>query len=89
MKLFPNPLSESSDISINFLKDENFSLKIYDLTGHLVRNLTQESVRAGSYTYTWDADDEKGNQVSDGIYLLQLVTSASSQMVRLTVVRNK
>lgn len=91
---FPNPFSTSTTISFSLPlqgsphgQSENISLKIYDLQGRLIRTLADEKMSEGKNVLTWDARDENGNEVSGGIYLLQLSTLEFSITKQLSVVK--
>jgi len=47
-------------------------LKIYDLTGKLVRTLVDERQKPGYYRVNWDGRDDQGQRVSPGIYFYRL-----------------
>ena len=54
-------------------------VRIYDLGGRLVRRLdTQKPLVAGEYVLDWAADDEQGQQVPPGIYILRIDIDADS-----------
>jgi hypothetical protein len=49
-------------------------LKIYDVSGKIIRNLINTILKSGNYNYYWDAHDDKGRKVSNGIYFFKLET---------------
>jgi len=54
-------------------------VRIYDLGGRLVRRLdTQKPLVAGEYVLDWVADDEQGQLVPPGIYILRIDIDADS-----------
>ena len=55
------------------------NVRIYDLGGRLVRRLdTQKPLVAGKYVLDWAADDEQGQLVPPGIYILRIDVDADS-----------
>ena len=55
------------------------NVRIYDLGGRLVRRLDiQKSLVAGEYVLDWVADDERGQRVPPGIYILRIDVAADS-----------
>ncbi len=55
------------------------NVRIYDLGGRLVRRLDiQKSLVAGEYVLDWVADDERGQRVPPGIYILRIEVAADS-----------
>lgn len=68
----PNPFNAST--RIRFVTDEKttVSLRIYDISGRLVRTLVERTMTPGVYHKDWDARDNSGTPVSSGVYLYQL-----------------
>ena len=49
-------------------------MKIYNLSGKEIVELTNDFYTPGTYDLKWDAVDSYGNEVSSGIYIYQLNT---------------
>jgi flagellar basal-body rod modification protein FlgD len=49
-------------------EDGTVTVKIYDHEGELVRTLEQGKEKAGYHSFTWNGEDEFGEQVPDGSY---------------------
>ena len=64
----------SNGIAIEFqlMDAQNVSLKIYDGTGRLVKNLVDQRMTQGDHEIEWNAKDENDNSVTTGNYILQL-----------------
>jgi flagellar hook assembly protein FlgD len=43
-------------------------LRVFDVSGALVRTLVDESRAAGSYSLEWDGRDNRGTFVSSGVF---------------------
>jgi hypothetical protein len=83
----PNPFNPTTVIRYD-VPDEGtqISLRIYDVTGRLIRTLVDGSVPPGQQSVTWDGVDGHGNQVSTGIYFYRLQvggTTLTKKMVLL------
>ncbi|MBE0564529.1 MAG: hypothetical protein IH621_01110 [Krumholzibacteria bacterium] len=64
----PNPFNPSTEIS--FVVPEggaNLSLRVYDITGRLVRTLVDGHEAAGTRSVTWHGRDDQGRPVASGI----------------------
>lgn len=72
---YPNPFNPSTRIVFELPHAQQIHLQIYDVTGHLIRELVNGRYGAGRHEVTWDARDEKGRRVSSGLYVYQLKTS--------------
>jgi len=75
---YPNPFRKATEfkyqiaevVSVN--KKAEVSLKIYDVTGRLVKTLVNEPKVPGIHTVRWDATDNNGRNVSSGVYFIKL-----------------
>lgn len=83
---YPNPFREQTTISFGLKGAAGVKVDIYNLKGQHVRKLLDESKSAGEYQVQWDARDEQGIKVSDGIYLYKIQAgkySSSKKMILL------
>jgi len=87
LTVHPNPVSNSTTILFSINQAGKVSLKIFDLNGRLVATLAIEEMQAGNHQLTWNANDENGNAVSSGIYLLRLNTGYYSATKKLSVIK--
>ena len=80
---FPNPFNPTTTISFHLPTDGFVILKIYDITGRLVRVLVQEQKLAGSHSILWDGLDDAGQKVAAGVYLyrIEFVDAAGEKLV--------
>lgn len=61
-------------------------LKIYDVTGRLVRKLVDDVQESGLKQIVWDRKDEKGKPVSSGVYFCKLIINNLYSLTRGIVV---
>ena len=66
---FPNPFNPTTYIPIKVKNSENISLKIYDMSGRLVKNIFSGSIDSGKHTFHWSGRGTNGKQVGSGVYL--------------------
>ena len=67
-------------------RPENVSVKIYDLRGHLVRDLGTRFFESGRHAVTWLGRDEQGQAAPSGVYFYQVETPSNRQTGKLTLV---
>ncbi|MBK9983022.1 MAG: T9SS type A sorting domain-containing protein [Saprospiraceae bacterium] len=78
--------SNSADFSLELTEAHDVSLKIYDVTGRLIKTLAESTLPEGENQIEWNKTDEYGNTVSAGIYILQLNAGTEySDLRKLTV----
>jgi hypothetical protein len=83
----PNPSRGQAKISYQIADRSEVKLKVYNITGQLVRTLVNEVKSAGSYAVTWDGRNEKGQTMSNGIYFINLESGSLKATRKMTVIR--
>ncbi len=68
----PNPFNPRTTVAFDVPRAGHVSLRIYDLRGHLVRDLLDGDMAAGSHQAVWDGTDAGGRAAAAGIYLVRL-----------------
>jgi hypothetical protein len=66
----PNPFSIRTRIRYSTPAKDHVSLKIYDQSGRLVRDLYSGKIEPGTYSCTWEGNDNAGRQVPSGVYFI-------------------
>ncbi|MFK7844791.1 MAG: FG-GAP-like repeat-containing protein [Rhodothermales bacterium] len=70
---YPNPFNPTTTISFTLPLDKAVSVRVYDMTGRLVRTLANNQFYSeGFHEVSWDATNDAGNQVASGSYLYTL-----------------
>jgi hypothetical protein len=83
----PNPSRGQATIRYALPRPAQVSLKLYDITGRLIKTLASGHQAGGSYAAPWDGKDENGREASSGVYLYQLKTGTTVLNGRLTMIR--
>jgi hypothetical protein len=82
----PNPVRDNATISFSLPKTGNYSLKVYNIAGQVVRTLDGKG-NAGLNKVSWNGMDNNGRKVANGIYLYNLKAFGNSATKKLVVVR--
>lgn len=72
---YPNPFNSSTTINYELPGSCQFSIKIYDVVGNVVKTLISAYQDAGPHQIVWDGKDESGRDVGSGSYIYELVVS--------------
>ena len=75
-------INDQTEISYDLLNigtSRKVALHIYDLSGHIVRELLAAPSVAGSFSALWDGRDGEGSVVPPGIYLYQVDLGADEE----------
>jgi hypothetical protein len=83
----PNPFTKTTVIRYQLPRAEHATLKVYDVTGRLVRTLINGRMKPGYYTADWDGKDNKKNKVASGIYFLRFDAAEFSSRKKMTLLR--
>lgn len=84
---WPNPVVTRTAISYQLPAQSAISLKVYDLSGRMVRSLVEETKEAGIHTALWDRRDDQGRDVASGVYFYKLTTNDLAAARKLVVLR--
>jgi hypothetical protein len=85
---YPNPFNPETTLSFDLKDDAVVTLKIYDVTGQVVRTLFNgQAFSAGTYQMLWDAQNDNGEKVGSGVYMYQLKTGDYTSLKKMTLLR--
>lgn len=85
---FPNPFNPTTTIAYGLPKAGLVSLRIYDLSGRLVRDLVAGEMRtAGRHEETWDGRDASGRRAASGTYFCRIEAGGEQRSMRMMLVK--
>ncbi|UCH11383.1 MAG: T9SS type A sorting domain-containing protein, partial [Fidelibacterota bacterium] len=82
---YPNPFNPTTTIVYGLPDAGVVSLKIYDLTGKLIRTLVEEALPAGYHRAVWDGKDASGAPAATGVYFYRISAGDSFAKTRKMV----
>jgi hypothetical protein len=74
----PNPFALGTSIGYVIPEAGQVTLRIFNVSGRLVRTLVNGSAPAGRNTVAWDGRDGQGRRLSSGVYFYRLESEAKS-----------
>ncbi|MDI6840658.1 MAG: FlgD immunoglobulin-like domain containing protein [bacterium] len=85
---YPNPFTRVTTIPY-YINHElsRVNLKVYDITGRIVKVLVDEYQNLGSHKVRWDGTDEAGKKVANGVYFYRLSAGDYSATDKLSILR--
>jgi hypothetical protein len=86
----PNPFNPSTSIKYtidNRQTSAPLTLKIYNVRGQLVRVLAEGEAEPGSHQVVWDGRNDKGEEVSSGVYFYRLAVGDEVQTRRMVLLK--
>jgi len=62
-------------------------VEVFDVSGRRVATLTESLYEAGRHEMNWHAEDQNGQELSSGVYLLRLSGGLALNTQRLVLLR--
>jgi len=87
MSNYPNPFNPSTTVNYEVFSDGFVKLSVYNVVGQEIVSLVNSVVASGEHTAVWNGLDNSGNEVSSGVYLLQLHTDNKVISNKITLLR--
>lgn len=69
---YPNPFNLKTRIPYQVPRRSRVVIKIYNIVGQVIKTLVDDQKGAGYFTAPWDGRDEKGREVTSGVYFYQM-----------------
>jgi flagellar hook assembly protein FlgD len=85
----PNPFNPSTTLSFSIPAGpaRDFTLRIYDVRGRMVRELDSGRIDAGQHERVWNGMDDRGRSVGSGIYHYRLEVGGESFSDKMVLVK--
>ncbi len=87
--VYPNTASHRATISFSLFKTSSVSIKIYDISGKLVKTMDMKNAAPGLHSVYWDLKNSRGRKVSSGLYFVKIQAEGVSKVRKIIVVGNK
>ena len=82
-----NPFSDEAVLALTMPDEGHAVVRIYDVTGRLVRTLIDAELPAGTHTVVWDGRDGSGRPCASGIYLSRAGSGREIDSRKLVLLR--
>lgn len=87
LHIYPNPFNPSTQIRFTMKDAGMVALRIYNLHGQVVRELSREHRIAGEHLIQWDGRDERGIAAASGVYFIRFEVGNEVQVNKVMLVR--
>jgi hypothetical protein len=85
---YPNPFNPQTTIAFELPKRESVTLRIFDISGRLVRSLIAAKPHTpGRHEVVWNGRDDAGRQVASGTYFYRLEAGSYSETKRMVLIK--
>jgi len=83
----PNPFNPVTCLEFSLDESAPVSMRIYDISGKLVRTLVEGTMSFGRHSVLWNGDDGYGTPVASGIYVCRLEAQSKTAMRKIVLLR--
>ncbi len=85
---YPNPFNNTTVIGFDLPKSTAVSMIIYDLLGkEVIKLIKNKKYERGYNTITWNGLDKHNNQITAGIYIMQIRMGSNEQHKKLVYIK--
>ncbi|RKX68693.1 hypothetical protein DRP53_10215 [candidate division WOR-3 bacterium] len=85
IQIAPNPFCDNVWISYALKMRTEVNITLYNLLGQEVKILVDGEENPGVHTIIWDGRDAAGQELPDGIYILELSVGAQSRVLKKVI----
>lgn len=86
-RAYPNPVVDRTRIAFDLPAARDVEVRIFDVTGAVVRVLATGPTAAGRHSIEWNATDAQGRRVRSGVYVVRIRLGEFVRSQKLMVMR--
>jgi hypothetical protein len=83
----PNPFNTCTSLEFQLMREGDAIVDIYDVSGRLVRTITEKHLNMGTHRIVWDGTDHSGSRLPSGRYFFRLGWEGSEEVREVLLVR--
>ena len=84
---YPNPFNLDTTIPFRIEQDFIVDIKIYDILGRLIKEVTNKLYQSGTYKLKWDGKDQDNHPVASGLYLAMMKIGKGSITKKIIIIK--
>lgn len=84
---FPNPFNPTTTIKFGLPEASQVTVKIFNMIGQEVKTLVNEFKNAGTYSVTWNGDNESGKKITSGVYIYRVTAGNNVQTMKMILMK--
>jgi hypothetical protein len=84
---YPNPFNPVTNFKFSLPKASHVQIEIFNILGQKVKTLVDQDMKAGSFLVDWDGKDQRGVEVSSGIYFYRMTAEDFSSVKRMVLLK--
>lgn len=83
----PNPFNPSTRIAFGIRETAPVTLRIYNVSGQLIKVLVDRELGGGRYEFDWDGKSENGAWSASGVYFYRLEAGSFRETRKMVLIR--
>jgi hypothetical protein len=84
---YPNPFNPSTTIKYTMADNALVTIKVYDITGQLVKTLINGHQNPGAHTIQWNGKNNSNTNVASGLYFVEMVSGKFTKVNKMMLIR--
>ena len=84
---YPNPFNPTTQIAYSIPEAGNVTIKIYNITGQMVKVLYNGYENKGNYNINWNGTGENGSSLASGIYFCEVRFNNSFKIIKMMLLK--
>jgi hypothetical protein len=84
---YPNPFNSETTIPYVVGTRGPVTIRIFDISGQLIRELVDHTHAAGQYKASWDGRDSGGWAASSGVYMVRLASGSYNETKKVMLIK--
>jgi hypothetical protein len=84
---YPNPFNPATRFRFDLPRASHVQIEVFNILGQRVKTLVDERRKAGSHVVNWDGKDERGLEVSSGIYFYRMTADDFSDIKKMLLLK--
>ena len=84
---YPNPMNPTATIKYSVGTPGKVMLRVFDVSGRVIRTLVDQAQPTGSYAVIWDGSNDRGEKVASGVFFYQLNAPGYSGAKKIVILQ--
>jgi hypothetical protein len=84
---YPNPFNPATSFKFTLPQASLVKIEIFNIVGQKVKTLLDEEMKAGTFLVEWNGKDERGVDVSSGVYFYRVVAGSFSDIKKMVLLK--
>ncbi|MBE9491400.1 MAG: T9SS type A sorting domain-containing protein [Bacteroidetes bacterium] len=85
--IYPNPFISTTTLSITLPCPTHVIVEVYNINGQKMNSLVNNDLGRGTHKVEWDATNDAGVRLSEGIYFYRIITNAGSETRKVVIMQ--